>query len=273
MRIGFISDIHIDINKEWGIGGAIAEGARALNIERLYIAGDVSNSATLSLSFVKAMKERFGIDTYLIPGNHDYFSFDGSFGRMRHTFLNSFPHVIDGVGIMGDSGWYDYTWLPRYQNFLDAAKGRAGGYGTKWPDHRFINYPNVRGDTARWLSKVCLNNLHRQHDILNSHNIQQTIIITHMVPHEDFLVKDEGYSQTNCYFGGENLQKFITNAKPNLSVFGHTHFVYDRTIDETQFICSPIGYMSYEHSSIIDPLEFAIKHIVVYDTKERGIVK
>ena len=71
MRLGFVSDIHIDINRDWAMASAIAEGSRALGLDRLYVVGDISNDAVLSLSFVEKMKEQFGVETYLIPGNHD----------------------------------------------------------------------------------------------------------------------------------------------------------------------------------------------------------
>lgn len=271
MRLGFVSDIHIDINRDWAMASAIAEGSRALGLDRLYVVGDISNDAVLSISFVEKMKEQFGVETYLIPGNHDYYTFDESFGRMRHMFLNTFPHIVDGIGIMGDTGWYDYSWL-RYGNVGLAMKGKTSDNGGTWPDHRFIKFPKVYGNSAKWLTDVCVNNLYRQNNILNAANVSERIVATHMVPNEMFIERDDYNSPSNCYFGSKALQSCIENIAPDFAFFGHTHTQHDKIVNGTHYICSPVGYMSYEHAQTKDALEFAIKHIVIYDTKERGIV-
>ena len=79
MKIGVISDIHIDSNKK-----AIPEGstfaktlAKQLHqkeVELLLLAGDISSDYNLSQSFMDKLKSETDCQILFIPGNHDFWS-------------------------------------------------------------------------------------------------------------------------------------------------------------------------------------------------------
>ena len=64
MRIGVISDIHVDINREYDIYGALTEAVRGQQAERLIIAGDINAGDTVTMRYDEEQKQiQWDIDT------------------------------------------------------------------------------------------------------------------------------------------------------------------------------------------------------------------
>ncbi|SFK52721.1 Calcineurin-like phosphoesterase superfamily domain-containing protein [Marinilactibacillus piezotolerans] len=79
MKIGMVSDLHIDINEKALNEGEtvdllLAQFIEDKQIEILLIAGDISNNYIKSQQFIEKLKKRSGIRVYFVPGNHDYWS-------------------------------------------------------------------------------------------------------------------------------------------------------------------------------------------------------
>lgn len=241
MNIGFISDLHIDINAGYGVKEALARVCHEKNITQLYIAGDISNSAVMTLDFIDEFYWKHNINIFSIFGNHDYYDVRGDFNEMREL-AKVFPIILpNGMGIMGDTGWYDYSWA------MGGATGkiRKGKTpsGSTWPDHRFIKWPDdVEGDPACWFTKQNIISLNKQNDWLNLHNVEKKIVMLHMVPHYTFLEQGLDYRYTNAFFGSEPIANFLDEVKPEYCFFGHTHFTRDIERDGTHYICRPLGY-------------------------------
>ena len=74
MRIGLISDIHVDINRIGGreiISDLLAAESRRRGLDILLIAGDLSSDYRLSLAIINRLVENSGARVLFIPGNHD----------------------------------------------------------------------------------------------------------------------------------------------------------------------------------------------------------
>lgn len=243
MKIGYTSDIHIDINEKKPVIQELIRVAREQKVEMLLIGGDISNFGGLSLSTMEYVQNVLEIPVHFVLGNHDYYECGDKFHQYRQE-QNTFPVIGDGFGIIGDTGWYDYSWYCRGSGQLQRLKkGKTSGHFT-WPDHRFITWPVEAGEdkSGAWFAEYSLNEMKRQNDILDSAGITRKIVMMHMVPHYDLLESNFDYLETNTFFGADCTSKWLKELKPEMVLFGHTHFIKDKIIDGTWYVCSPVGY-------------------------------
>jgi 3',5'-cyclic AMP phosphodiesterase CpdA len=73
MKIGILSDIHVDINLEAGY--PVMEGLKsaitANRLDKMIIAGDMASDYELTLSSLNEIQEATGVECLFVPGNHD----------------------------------------------------------------------------------------------------------------------------------------------------------------------------------------------------------
>ena len=242
MKIGYTSDIHIDINEKKPVIQELIRVAREQKVEMLLIGGDISNFGGLSLSTMEYVQNVLEIPVHFVLGNHDYYDCGDKFHQYRKE-QNTFPVIGDGFGIIGDTGWYDYSWYFKGSRSLQKVMKGKVSTGFTWPDHRFINWPkDIEGDRMKWFTEYSLNEMKRQNDILDSAGITRKIVVMHMVPTYDLLESSFEYLETNVYFGADKTDKWIKEIKPEMVLFGHTHQIKDKMIDGTWYVCSPVGY-------------------------------
>lgn len=244
MKLGYISDLHVDFNKNYPVIEALVNEVNKEKLDMLLIGGDISNSVKNTNTLIELVKLATDVPVHFVFGNHDYYTLDKGFHEDRKK-QNTFPFVVDRHGFLGDTGWYDYCWYtPGFGKLNKLQKGKHGYGGTTWPDHRFIKWPEEAGSdkSGRWFAKYSVAELERQNAILDGMGITKKIIMTHMVPHEKFLYTDWEYLETNTFFGGRYLSEFINRIKPEISFFGHTHTMHEKFIDGTYYVCSPLGY-------------------------------
>ena len=238
MKLGFISDLHIDFNREHDVKSALINEYRNCNLDMLLIAGDTSNSTKITLWFLNELKKA-GLNVRAIYGNHDYYTLDEGFFADRAQLMNWPLKITDNFGLIADTGWYNYSWH-KFGSIEQLKKGRTYGSGTKWPDHRFIEWPHPDG--AEWFTQYSIDYMRTQNEVLNHCGIKNKIIMTHMVPHYELLSQDHEFVYTNPFFGSEDLSQFIKEVNPKICAFGHTHSPKDKMIGDTLYICSPLGY-------------------------------
>lgn len=75
MKIGFISDLHTDVNREYPVMDTLAQAAMQQELDVLAIAGDISESPETTLREVEklaaCLETKSGCRLVYIPGNHD----------------------------------------------------------------------------------------------------------------------------------------------------------------------------------------------------------
>jgi putative phosphoesterase len=248
MKLGYISDLHIDINERYNVFDALIFAARENHIDALAIAGDTSNSLTATKNFFNALYRNLGIPIYSINGNHEFYNqgytndFHSDYGVM----------VSDNTILLATTGWYDYTW-DSVGRVAELKKGKSGN-GGRWSDHRWIDWEDSKDirkgqDPAIWYTNQCRDRLLDLWE--NSRDVKNTIVMTHMVPHISLLQTDPGYYATNPFFGSATMQSLIFDTiKPNTVIYGHTHFANETKIGNTLCTCRPVGYAGYEWNDL-----------------------
>ncbi len=69
MKIGTISDLHIEKPKSEEYINSLCRVCATKNIDLLLIAGDISEDAHLTINYIKKLNEK--IKALYVPGNHD----------------------------------------------------------------------------------------------------------------------------------------------------------------------------------------------------------
>lgn len=234
MKVGVLSDLHIDTNKKaLGIGESYSEIVSELIVEKsidlLLVAGDISNHYEITQSFLEKVQKRTEIPLYFVPGNHDYWAKDHEitdtktlhdyFSNQQETLINRPKILNDKWAVVGTPGWYDY-------GYGDLGKFTVEEYAKKrykfayWNDYHYIDWG--RSDIA--VSGKMLEQVKADIGKVRGYNI---ILMTHVATHPNFVVPlpNRLYDFANAYLGAKEYE-ILYKEFPQIkySIMGHVHF-------------------------------------------------
>ena len=123
MRVGLLSDIHVDINyydeNIDKITPAVCDAILNNNIDVFISAGDLSSDHRLTLDVVGRIEKTTGRDCLFVSGNHDLWNenYPQLTAMEAYTAMSAHPHNLssgplklkDGWSAVGDTCWYDYS--------------------------------------------------------------------------------------------------------------------------------------------------------------------
>ena len=252
MRIGLISDLHVDLNgsEPQALAGHLAAAAERQAVELLLIAGDLSNRWDLSLRTLEQIRGRTGLPVLFVPGNHDLWNeapghpFGEGWGaRDSHEALKAFPgnlargpvELPKGWTAVGAMGWYDFGFgHPRYST-EDFERMR---YGERlWQDR-----VNARWDRpTREVHREFLAGLEEQ---LSGLRGRRLILATHVVPVAEFTVRppDAAWEYLNAFLGSPEYGELAVRHGVEIAVCGHVHYRRRHRAGRTLFLASCLGY-------------------------------
>lgn len=260
MKIGILSDIHVDINYSNGkdiITPAICVYILKNHLDIFIIAGDIASDYALSLHVVETIEKDTGIPCLFVPGNHDIWTehHPGMTSRDIYHELQKHPHNLaaspfnlnDKWIVIGDIGWYDY----RFGSTI---------YTTK--DFDRMQYDErVWQDSiqAKWnrstmeMHKFFLNKLENQ---LAAAGDKKIILVTHVLPIKEFTVQNPPpmWNYLNAFLGSPEYGELVEK-HPGIkySISGHVHYRKKIKKANTIFINSCLGYRT-EWQNNTDPL-------------------
>jgi hypothetical protein len=268
MRIGVISDLHVDLNEATPGDDRVLKGLlRVLErreIELLVVAGDVANDYRRTLACLRAVEAGTGVRCLFVPGNHDLWNPNGAAVRDpdgvppegaplprewnawdSYEALKAFSgnlargpvELPRGWVVIGDTGWYDY---------------RFGD-----PEYTTEEFNRMRFERRLWWDKVnarwdrptlavheyFLAKLGKQ---LDANPGRKTLLVTHAVGIPEFTVRppDRMWSYLNAFLGSPRYGELALDHSVAYAVCGHVHYRRQLRRGDTRFFCCCLGYAS-----------------------------
>lgn len=245
MKIGIISDIHIDKNKDYPVTEILVQKSLEHALQYLLIAGDISNHYTSTFDFLERFRALSGIPVYFVPGNHDLWDQSGDCKNTWGIYRRYAEHPaclidrcvsLDGQWVVtGQTGWYDYTFGNKKYSREEFEQHRM--YERTWQDSIYVRW-NMSDPQAH---QEMLRRLEKQ---LTESNGKKRIVLTHMVGVKEFCVPEsrERWDYFNAFIGSPEYGKLLEKHKVQYSVMGHVHFRAHHAEQETQYLCSCLNY-------------------------------
>ncbi|WP_174615609.1 metallophosphoesterase [Virgibacillus ihumii] len=248
MKIGVLSDIHEGINrKKTGedILPTIHNWIDTNNPDVFIIAGDMTAKPQQALTLLNQLQKTCSKTKILfVHGNHDVY--DENSVNAYETLLQFPGNLGNGVVelnkdwvVIGDGGWYDYSYgLPQFKT-NDFKKGTFRDF--TWPDKTYAHWSEPDQDvTDRYIRKLSY--------WLEKHREQNIIMVTHFVPFSHFVeVKnDPGWDFFNAMQGSSVFGELAKQYNIKKYIFGHVHKRYHEQYNGMEIICNPLGYYPHE---------------------------
>ncbi len=253
MKIGILSDIHVDLNGgEAVINGLLAAMLRQ-DVEAMVIAGDVSSDYRVTLDSLEQLQERSGIRILFVPGNHDIWNeADPDITAWQaYEALERFPgnltrgpqEISDGWTIIGDLGWYDYSFGGSQYSREDFDRMQFGE--RVWQDRIKAIWDRHTLEIHRTFYEKLDTQLKRTKVSRCSDSSKRKIIlVTHVLPRKEFTVQrpDPEWIYLNAFLGSPEYGELALDHGVRYSICGHVHYRKQVTVNGTRFICNCLGY-------------------------------
>lgn len=238
----------------------------------LVIAGDIANTMITSHQVVAAAAEEYEY-VVVVEGNHDHYSNDMTVDEGMTFFentLSQYPNVhylkhdktlvVDGVGFVGATGWYDFKAYEN-QGISDFMAKRM------WKNYsNDSRYPNFNGKEVETLAAEQAINLAAQTKLMSEDDgIESIVVTTHMSPRADIMEWKAGDNIWNALtpsYVNTALSQVLDadmNKKIRYWVYGHTHLRQMRDIDGIVYANNARGYPRENPPFTLTQIEVPVK--------------
>lgn len=242
MRIDLISDLH---DNTWSLQQKV-NWAQVQSSNILVIAGDISETTALYKNIIHQVSSIYET-VLLIDGNHEHKYYMPNLDQAVEFIKQSIKEydnvyylydnivTIEDTAFIGRCGWWDFT-------FGEPITSKKVSYDifVKQFDVPFATtvIESSKQD-VEWL-RLCIQSLQ------NNSQIKNIVVITHTLPHIDFVTQAESKTQQKFIgsYGNSNLIKLLDsdyNKKIKLWLFGHNHDPKDKVINGVRFVSNPRG--------------------------------
>jgi len=266
MKLGVISDLHVDVNKAYPIAELLAQQATQQQLDILLLAGDISNDYTTTLAFLDRMAALCNIPCRFVPGNHDLWQQGDEYPDTAALYRLYAQHPACLAGrnvplggdwvVVGETGWYDYSFGGAAYTPQQFARRALGG--RTWQDSLFTNW----GQPDAQVHEAMLQSLTEK---LKQTQGKKQIAVTHMVTAPQFTVptERENWAYFNAFLGSSAYGQLYRQAGVRVSIMGHVHYRKQVTEGETTYLCSCLNYFSEWQSR--DPAKEVAEALAVFE--------
>lgn len=248
MRLAILSDIHEGLNRkktESDIMGILKKWIIENAPDFLIISGDMTAGPEKSLMRLNELQDQCPNTKLLfVHGNHDVYYEDSKIAndillQFTGNLGNGPVEIGNNWVVIGDGGWYDYSFGLEEFNEEEFAKGTYNDF--TWPDITYAHWPNSDKEvTTRYLIKL--------ENWLKKYKDKKIILVTHFVPFKKFVqVKgDPAWDFFNALMGSTQFGELALKYKVKKYIFGHIHTRYHEIYEDIEVICNPLGYYPHE---------------------------
>lgn len=242
MKTLLISDIHIDINRNYPVVDTLCQFAKDNYIEGMIIAGDISENVNLTINTIKKIKKELEIQVYYVPGNHDMWKLEDLSTDEIYAMYCKDENCLCGKEVMmgehiliGDIGWYDYSFgNPKYsKEDFDCMEMD----GRIWQDRIRNEWTKDNQAKCAWFTR-------RLEEKLLKHKNDKVILVTHMISHRNFCVPEtkNNWSYFNAFLGTDDYRKLCEKYHVQKCLCGHVHYRYSFQENDTYYMCCCLNY-------------------------------
>jgi predicted phosphodiesterase len=265
MQFSYISDIHIEMNRNWvddpaydGVGNIYPWHLESES-DVLIIAGDCSNSPYTSMEVVEEASHHF---EHVIwhSGNHEHYSNSRTkttVGNDNRLFIkqadesNNITYLNDGhndiqIGdtlFIGANNWYDWT----------SHQGYARGMQMEFWKQNMNDAKTIRFDKGGFPDKMARRQSERLRERVvqaqGDDSVKEIVVTTHTIPERSLGYPDNhpvGYlngSYTNML--AQQIAIADKAGKIKVWLYGHTHRLEDRVMDGIRYVNNARGYYAH----------------------------
>jgi len=251
VRIGILSDIHVDINYYDGdvdrITPAVCDTILNNDIDVFITAGDISSDHEITLDVIQRIEKDTGRSCLFVPGNHDLWNekHPGTSAMETYSAMIEHPHNLakgpvklkDGWSAAGDTCWYDYS-FGSFDLFSFNDFQRRSHNDRVWQDSIKAVWNKTDKETHDWF-------LRRLDASLEKTGSDKLVAVTHMLPIEEFTVPvpNDTWDYFNAFLGSRSLgDMLMVNDRVKYSVCGHVHYRKEVVKKDKTFYCQCLGY-------------------------------
>lgn len=267
MKIAVISDIHLDINKDYPVLEVLCDTVLKKDCQGLILAGDISNRAVSTLDWLDKIKNRLTVPLWFVPGNHDMWDdahrfrdawqILGEYQKIEGC-LSAAPVLVGEKGLLtGNIGWYDYS-LGSAAYTAEEFKQKTHN-GRTWQDSLFAHWKQTD-------QEVCQKQLTELEQILCQNRDKKIIAVTHMIGIPEFGVpfdrKDWDYF--NAFLGNTALGQLYEREQVYAAVMGHVHYRKQVLKNGVDYRCACLGYHTeWPTENLVQEMEESMQWIEI----------
>jgi predicted phosphohydrolase len=289
MRILVTADLHYDIARSRQPTEELAAEAVRTGGDCLVLVGDTAGRSLDPLKECLRLFEKFPGRKFLVPGNHCLWCNPGESSIDRYenlipaaaaeegfSVLDHAPAVIDGVGLVGSIGWYDYAFrdtslaipLPFYREKI--SPGAAARYeiheelidahrhelterhfdlGVRWMDGEYVQIPLTDEAFVEQLAEK----LRQQLDEIAAQS-RQVLAFLHHLPFAGLVPEDrpDRFAFAAAYMGSPRFGEILLGCEALTHVYcGHSHWPARQTIGSVEVVNVGSNYL-HKHLEVLD---------------------
>lgn len=246
MRALVLSDIHVDINREYPVAQELGKLAKEREARLVIIAGDVSENQQESLDTLNEIEQVSGAKVLFVPGNHDLWGPQGDPDQIESIYdrycqdehcLCGRDYVLGDKVVIGDVGWYDYSFGSGRYSFEEFE--RMSLAGRTWQDSLRNSWTKDNLGRTQWM-------LSRLEARMAAYSGKKLVVVTHMLPIKEFTVPQEvaNWSYFNAFLGTRKLGELYRRYPVEAAICGHVHYRKSLDKDGIHWMCRCLNYHS-----------------------------
>ena len=247
MKLGIISDIHLDINEGYPVMDILADLLKKEQCEGLILAGDISSKADQTFEWLEPIREKIQMPLWFVPGNHDMWDPERKYTNTWEIYekYKAEKDCLCGKAIVlnedtvitGSLGWYDYTFGSEGYSLEEFDKKSRGG--RTWQDSLFAHWGE---DDA----SVCRKMVKELSDVLEANKGKKIITVTHMLSIPEFCVDpaNGNWDYFNAFLGSSAFGKLFEDQHILCSIMGHVHYREQLVRNGVDYRCACLGYFN-----------------------------